>query len=158
MRYILSLFLIGIAHIAVAQTGVLVGTVTNATGHPMAKVRVSLKQHDKEIVQKTNKEGHYYIDALTKGNYTVTISPSKKEFYKARNISVEPRGLNHTYYTFILSDNGMKVVADKHDPFIAEKLKDKKSAQNLETIDGDNIIILDPNTGQVQEAPSIPKQ
>lgn len=158
MKYALTLLLIGAVRLATAQTGTLVGTVTDAAGHPMNRVKVSLKQHDKEIVQKTNKEGHYYIDQLTRGNYTVTVSPSKKENYTAKNISIEPRGLNHTYYTFVLSDEGMKVIADKHDPFIAEKLKDKKSAKNLENIDGDNIIILNPNTGQVQQAPTIPKR
>lgn len=158
MKYVLSLILIGCVKMATAQTGTLVGTVTDAAGHPMAKVKVSLKQHDKEIIQKTNKEGHYYIDQLTKGTYTVTVAPSRKVVYTAKNISIEPRGLNHTYYIFVLSDSGMRVVADKHDPFIADKLKDKKSDKNLENVDGDNIIIYDPNTGQVQQAASIPKK
>ena len=158
MKYILSLLLMGTVQMAVAQTGTLVGTITDAAGNPIPKVKVSLKQHDKEIIQKTNKEGHYYIDQLTKGNYTITVSPSKKVVYTAKNISIEPRGLNHTYYTFVLSDSGMSVMVDKHDPFIADKLKDKKSAKNLENVDGDDIIILNPNTGQVQQAASIPKK
>ena len=50
----------------------------------------------------------------------------------------------------------MKVIADKHDPFIADKLRDKTSPNNLENIDGDHIIIINPK-GEVDEAPSIPK-
>ena len=156
MKCFLTLLLLASAtQMAVAQTGMLAGKVVDAGGHPMAKVKVSLKQHDKDIIQKTNKEGHYYIDQLTKGNYTVTISPSKKEVFTAKNINIEPNGLNHTYYTFVLSDNGMKVIADKHDPFVAEKLRDKKSPDNLENIDGDHIIIINTMKGEIDEATSV---
>jgi len=121
-------------------------------------VKVELMQHDKTIIQKTNKEGLYYIDQLTKGSYTITIQPKKREKYIAKNVAIEARGIDHTYYTFVLSGGQVQVIPDKHDPFIAGQIAALKSYKNIDATEfGGKMMIINFKTGEVQGTTEMPK-